>query len=58
MEYMFNNCSKIQSLDLSYFNTSKVTQMGYMFYNCKELISLDLSSFDTSNVTNIFRNVS
>ena len=52
---IFENCSSLTSLDLSNWNTSKVTSMGSMFYNCKKLTSLDLSNFDTSNVTNMQR---
>ncbi len=36
--------------DISYLNTSEVTNMSSMFYNCKLLTSLDLSSFNTSKV--------
>ena len=43
----------ISSIDLSSFNTGKVTDMHYMFYGFSSLTSLDLSSFDTSNVTNM-----
>ena len=45
--------SSLENLDLSSFNTSKVTNMSNMFSNCESLISLDLSSFNTSNVTNM-----
>jgi surface protein len=48
---MFNNCSSLTSLDLSKFDTSKVTDMNSMFYGCSSLTSLDLSKFDTNNVT-------
>ena len=48
---MFERC-KAQSLDLSSFNTSNVTDMYSMFWRC-ETPELDLSSFDTSNVTNM-----
>ncbi|MBR5170138.1 MAG: BspA family leucine-rich repeat surface protein, partial [Muribaculaceae bacterium] len=41
----------LTSLDLSHFNTSKVTNMGEMFYGCSSLTSLDLSSFNTAKVT-------
>ena len=44
---------KGDSIDLSNFNTSNVTDMHYMFSDCSSLTSLDLSSFDTSNVINI-----
>ena len=45
--YMFSKCSSLISLDLSNFNTQKVTNMNYMFYNCNSLISLDTSNFNT-----------
>lgn len=64
MEYMFGN-TKLKTLDVRHFNTSKVKKMTNMFY-CNSIGSisvpeLDLSSFDTSNVTNMssmFRNLS
>ena len=45
--------SVIEKLDLSNFNTSKVTNMINMFSNCGSLMSLDLSNFNTSKVTNM-----
>ena len=45
--------SVIEKLDLSSFNTSKVTDMGYMFYECSSLTGLDLGSFNTSQVTDM-----
>ena len=53
MGWMFYNCSKLKSLDLSNFYTSKVTNMGLMFYDCTGLESLILSNFDTSEVTSM-----
>ena len=59
MTSMFNNCSNIESLDLSMFDTSSTQAFGGtngyagMFKGCSTLISLDLSSFDTSNVTDM-----
>ena len=50
---MFRECSSLTSLDVSSFNTSKVTMMYNMFYGCSSLTSLDLSSFNTSNVTDM-----
>jgi len=41
------------SLDLSHFDTSRVTNMGYMFAY-SGINSLNLSNFDTSNVTNMY----
>ena len=53
LEYMFSNCVNLTSLDLSWLDTSKVTDMGFMFDYCKSLTSLDLSNFNTSNVTDM-----
>ena len=50
---MFDGCSALTSLDVSGFDTSKVTDMSSMFSNCSTLTSLDLSEFDTSKVTNM-----
>ena len=43
----------ILKLDLSSFDTSKVTNMGYMFYNISNPTTLDISNFDTSHVTDM-----
>ncbi len=51
MSYMFGNCTALESIDLSHFNTSSVTNMEGMFLYCKSLSSLDFSHFNTSNVT-------
>ena len=51
--WMFNNCQSLTKLDLSNFDTSKVTCMEWMFGACSSLAILDLSSFDTSNVTDM-----
>ena len=47
---MFAQCSSLTSLDLSSFNTSKVTDMRGLFEGCKNLTSLNVSSLNTSNV--------
>ena len=49
MGCLFFGCN-ITFIDISGFDTSKVTNMSYMFTNCKSLISLDLSNFNTSSV--------
>ena len=54
MAFMFQDCNKLSSLDLSNFNTENVTVMYNMFSNCKNLSSLTLSeSFNTAKVTNM-----
>ena len=50
---MFIGCNNIVEIDLSHFNTSKITNMSYMFQNCSSLTSLNLSNFDTSKVFNM-----
>ena len=44
----------LSSIDVSKFDTSKVTYMSYMFNNMKNLTTLDLSNFDTREVTAMF----
>lgn len=56
MEGMFANCCWLESIDVSEFDTSNVTDMSYMFYmeDGKAILSsLDVSGFDTSSVTNM-----
>ena len=43
----------MESLDLSGWDTSQVTNMSYMFSNCSKLATVDLSGWNTSQVTNI-----
>ena len=47
---MFRDCSSLQELNLSSFNTNKVTNMHNMFRNCSSLRELNLSSFNTNQV--------
>lgn len=50
---LFALSSKLESIDFTNFDTSRVTSMQAMFRGCTALTELDLSSFDTSNVTNM-----
>ena len=50
---MFSNLNNITKIDLSKFDSSKVTDMRCMFSNCYSLQSLDLNNFNTSSVTNM-----
>ena len=54
MEYMFANNYSLIELNVNYFNTKKVTDMGGMFEGCTSLQSLDLRNFDTKNVTEMW----
>ena len=50
---MFYDMRSLTSLNLSNFDTSKVTDMSSMFWGVSNLITLNLSNFNTSNVTNM-----
>lgn len=50
---MFSGWRKLQTLDLSMFNTESCNQMQSMFEGCVNLESVDLSSFNTSNLQSI-----
>ena len=50
---LFYKCSSLQEIDMSYFDTSSVTNMGYMFADCDMLDTLNLSAFNTTSVTNM-----
>lgn len=47
---MFARCEKLESLDLSGWNTSGAESITCMFYYCSRMKSLNLSGWDTSNV--------
>jgi surface protein len=65
---MFSSCSALTSIDLSNFNTEKVTRMEYMFSNCRVLRNIIVSEnfvisdsvvsenifFNTDGLNNIF----
>ncbi len=60
MGYMFKNCTAIQHLDLSSFDTSGLKDYDMegaclleMFRKCSNLETLDISSFNTGNVISI-----
>ena len=53
MQSMFTICMKLMSVDVSGFNTEKVTNMSGMFWDCEAMTSIDVSSFNTANVTNM-----
>ena len=48
--YMFEDCSNISEIDLSNFNSLKVTKMYCMFSSCTSLISINFTNFTTSFV--------
>ena len=50
---MFNQCLQLTSLDLSNFDTQKVTKMNNMFFYCTGLKTVDISNFNTQAVKNM-----
>ena len=57
MQSMFYNCVNLQSLDVSSFNTAKVTNMGFMFGANNQKMKLQsiigIEKFNTSSVTDM-----
>ena len=53
MSLMFRWVTSLTTLNLSNFNTAKVTDMSYMFATMPDLTTLNLSNFNTSNVTDM-----
>ena len=52
MSFMLSGCKNLTSIDLSKFNTKKVSNMTEMFSFCKNLNSIDISNFDFNNEIN------
>ena len=53
MSYMFKS-STVKELDLSHFDTRKVTTFAEMFNGCKGLTVLDLNNFDTRSLKSMY----
>ena len=54
MNSMFSNIFNLTTINLSNFDTSRVTNMSYMFFSSPMVRELDLTNFDTRNVTNMY----
>ena len=58
MRCMFQGCKELKYIDLSYFNTFKVTDMGCMFKDCHKLKEIkginNFSTYSTINMSDIF----
>lgn len=50
---MFQNCETLTTLDLSSFDTSKVTSMNNMFKGCGSLETIGLDGFTVGNETTV-----
>ena len=51
--HMFSDCENLIKLDLSKFNTEKITNMSCMFLNCKSLNNINLTNFKTEKVSDM-----
>ena len=51
--YLFSRCSDIVEINLAYFDTTQVADIGGMFYSCSSLTSITFDNFDTSKVTDM-----
>ena len=51
MQALFAHCYALTNLDVSSFDTARVTDMAYIFYNCKSIREIDIRNFDTALVT-------
>ena len=50
LEYMFYNCTNLETLDLNNFDTSNVTTLFGTFQSCTNLKTLEVSNWNTSKV--------
>ena len=58
-KYMFQGCSNIIEIDLTYFESSNVQDIDYMFDGCTSLNNIKFGKFQTSKLVNmnyVFRN--
>ena len=53
MDKIFSGCTSLESLDLSFFDTSNVINMESSFYECSSLTSLEISNFKTTKDSNL-----
>ena len=49
---MFQDCEKLESIDVTHFDTSSAIVFCYMFNRCKSLKQIDVTGFDTRKVGN------
>ena len=50
---MFENCTYLNSLDLSNWDTREITDMYFMFNGCSDLKTLNLTGWDVSRVSDL-----
>lgn len=54
MERMFNNCQKLESVNISGFQSNKITTMDNMFGEDYKLTDVQIGPIDTSNATGMY----
>ena len=55
MSTYFRDFTKLETIDLTYLDTSLVENMYQLFHGCDSLDSIDISNLNTSNVTDMSR---
>lgn len=50
---MFHGCTNLESVDVSKFDTSKMTSLDSVFINCHNLKIIDVKNWDTKMITNL-----
>ena len=53
MNFMFEGCINLRTINLSKFNTENVTYMNHMFDECISLNELNISKFKIRNCINM-----
>ena len=53
---MFNNCTKLESLDISNFNTLNVDEMNGIFTNCSSLKYINLLDYNGNDIFDTISN--
>ena len=51
---MFYGCTSLETLDMSYINTTKVTNMSNVFNGCTNLKTLNVDGFDLSSTVQTY----
>jgi surface protein len=51
---MFYGCTNLESVDVSKFDTSKMTSLNTVFINCHNLKIIDVKNWDTKMITDLY----
>ena len=55
MQFMFEKCYALESIDLSMFDIRNALDFRRFFKDCKSLINIDLSNFNGSRISSSMR---